>query len=136
MQRRATDSTGAAMLAAQRNTDAQQTAQPVLCTVNMLISTSTASSHHGWLLKQPQPGPAAEGPTCAMAILSGFCTSRYMVHVSTEAVVSWPATSMDSRSSRSCVEDTSSRAAIRNLQEGGRGNAFRQFVYTESLLNV
>jgi hypothetical protein len=56
-----------------------------------------------------------------MAILSGFCTRRYMVHVSTEAVVSWPATSMDSRSSRSCVEDTSSRAAIRNLQQPGGG---------------
>ena len=43
----------------------------------------------------------------------GFCSSRYMVHVSTLPVVSWPATSMDSRSSRSCVLLTSSREAIR-----------------------
>lgn len=32
--------------------------------------------------------------------------SRYTVHVSTDPVVSWPATSIDSRSSRSCTLDT------------------------------
>lgn len=44
--------------------------------------------------------------TCAFAIFSGFLASRYSVQVRAEPVVSWPATSMLSRSSRSCVELT------------------------------
>ncbi len=48
-----------------------------------------------------------------LAICTGFCTRRYRVQVSTEPVVSWPATSMDSRSSRSCRASTASRVAFR-----------------------
>ena len=41
-------------------------------------------------------------PRLTLAMAAGFCASRYSVQVSTLPVVSCPATSIDSRSSRSC----------------------------------
>eukprot|EP00955_Chlamydomonas_euryale_P081368 363566-Chlamydomonas_euryale.AAC.1 len=61
--------------------------------------------------------------TSGMPISSLACdqasSSKYSAQVSAEPVVSCPATSIDSRSSRSCVESTSSRAAIRNRSTEG-----------------
>lgn len=59
--------------------------------------------------------------------LSGLRASRSTVHVSTLPVVSCPATSMDSRSSRSCTLLTSSREAMRkrSTAAGGGGRVAR-----------
>jgi len=60
-------------------------------------------------------------PTCALAILSGFCTSRCSVHVSALPVVSCPATSIDSRSSRSCELLTCAWVGVGAVQGWGEG---------------
>ena len=57
--------------------------------------------------------------SCTRAILSGFLANRYVVHVSTDPVVSCPATSIDNKSSRSCSAVTSSRLANRNRRMEG-----------------
>ena len=48
-----------------------------------------------------------------LRICSGFWASKYSVQVSTEPVVSCPATSIDSKSSRSWLAETSSLEAIK-----------------------
>eukprot|EP01018_Ginkgo_biloba_P020264 Gb_11859 [translate_table: standard] len=52
--------------------------------------------------------------SCAFPKAIGFWLRRYAVHVKTEPVVSWPATSIDRRSSRSWILETSSRLASKN----------------------
>mmetsp|Transcript_3253 Transcript_3253/g.13086 ORF Transcript_3253/g.13086 Transcript_3253/m.13086 type:complete len:235 (-) Transcript_3253:710-1414(-) len=57
--------------------------------------------------------------SCTRRLMSGCVASKYVVHVSTAAVVSWPAMRSVMRSSRSCLEVTSSPEAIRKFKMDG-----------------
>lgn len=74
------------------------------------------SSHAGDLSTGSAMHAQARGRrqhTCTLRMAAGFWQSRNTVQVSTLAVVSCPATSMPSRSSRSCCSLASSRDAMR-----------------------
>mmetsp|Transcript_15002 Transcript_15002/g.54076 ORF Transcript_15002/g.54076 Transcript_15002/m.54076 type:complete len:206 (+) Transcript_15002:873-1490(+) len=67
-------------------------------------------------LRSPQTSSTS---ACTRALISGCVARRYVVHVSTAAVVSWPAMSSVMRSSRSCLDVTSSPDAMRKCRIDG-----------------